>query len=802
MNTARWGRLKTLVADAAEMPAGARRAFVQAQCGGDAELFAEAISLVETSDDLGDFIAKPPTGIVAAALLADEAPDVPSRIGVYRVIRTLGRGGMGTVYLAERDDDAYRGQVAIKVMKRGMDTDEVVRRFRAERQLLATLDHPNIVRLLDGGTTDDGLPYFVMELVEGDPIDEFCRKRALTAMQRVDLFIELLPAVQSAHRNLVVHRDLKPSNILVSDDGRVHLLDFGIAKLLSAPSDGATWHTQATDRPMTPDYASPEQVLGEPVTTSSDVYSLGVLLYELLAGVKPFSLRGLTPSEIERQLRESVPLLPSQAVAARGVQTPSALRVWPESPDRVVRQLRGDLDLIVMTAMHPDPARRYASVDALAEDLRRFRQSLPVSARPDGFAYRASKFVQRHRVAVAAAAAVAVLGGVSMWVIVWQAGEARAQREIAVQRFDDARQLASSYLFELHDAIATLPGSTAARALVVRRSQEYLDRLSQRVEGDPDLQAELATAYARVGDVQWHRYYSHLGQATAALASQQKAMAMRAALLAADPRNAARRLDVASSHVLLGDVLIATGELKRAIGHYRSGLALREEVAAERPGDPAVQYAIAVAHQRLGDNLGNPGFPNIGDTAGSITHYTAMQQVFQKQVAADPSDVRARHSLSIGFEKIGDVRRGAGDLAGAREQYVQALQVREELTSRDPVNPRYRRDLAVAHGKVGLMSEQVGDLASARTRYEQALALRERLAAQDASDAGARFDVATAHRQLANLAWSERRRDTAIRHYRAGLDLATALSKSDPANKDFRDLFESLTGLLARAGVY
>ena len=796
MQPQEWERVKALVGEALERPPVERARFVEMLAQEDENVRREVESLLASHESAGDFIETPATR-EAAGVLSDQAepPAAPSRIGAYRVIGTLGKGGMGSVYLAERTDDAYRKRVAIKVMKRGMDTDEIIRRFRSERQVLAGLDHPHIVRLLDGGTTADGLPYFVMDYVVGETIDEYCRSRRLSLADRLRLFLKVLSAVQSAHRNLVVHRDLKPSNILVTSDGEPKLLDFGIAKVLDPHVfDQTVWETVAYMRPMTPDYASPEQVTGRVITTSSDVYSLGVLLYELLTGSRPYRLGDRRLDEIERAICESQPVRPSTVVSRDTI----AVEAAGLEPRRLRRQLQGDLDTILMTAMQKEPQRRYPTVDAFAEDIRRYLTSLPVLARPDSLTYRAGKFARRHRAGLAATVLVLISLAVGFIATVWQARAAQIQRAKAERRFNDVRKLANAYLFEFHDAIANLPGSTPARALVVKRALEYLDSLAAESEDDPTLRAELATAYAKIGDVQWNRYYANLGNTAGALESQRKALAIRQTLFAANSGSDALKLDLASSHALLGDVLVATGDLRAALAAYQQSLQIREEVAARDPANLQLQRPVAISHQRIGDTLGNPGFANLGDTAGALRHYESMQAVFQNAVKANPGDASARHSLSIGHEKIGDVRRGTGDLDGALQKYEASLTIRRELATQDPANVRLLRDLAVAYGKVGTTAESMGDIARARAEYSEMLGIRQRLASFDAADAGARYDLARAHRVLADLDYRQGHGDDAARHYREALALVRALATADRTNTEFSALLTAVTAGLAR----
>ena len=398
---------------------------------------------------------------------------------------------MGAVYLARRADRQYEKQVAIKLIKRGMDTEAMLRRFRNERQILAGFDHPNIARLLDGDTTEDGLPYFVMEYVEGVPIDEYCDREALDVTARLQLFRQVCAAVSYAHRRAVIHRDLKPSNILVGADGVPKLLDFGIARLLQAGDASESPATMLEQRVMTPEYASPEQLRGEPVTTASDVYSLGVVLYRLLTGQLPYRLKAQSAEDMARTVGQTEPQRPSAVADATSG-----------------RRLRGDLDNIVLMALRKEPERRYPSVEQFSDDIRRHLEARPVLARRDTLAYRAGKFVRRNTAASVAAVLVvlSLVGGIVM--TTWQAQRARAQEAIAIaekaraeRRFNEVRQLARSVMFDYHDAIEDLSGATAIRERLVKDGLAYLDSLAREAGDDPELQRELAAAYDRVGDV-------------------------------------------------------------------------------------------------------------------------------------------------------------------------------------------------------------------------------------------------------------------------------------------------------------
>ncbi|HEX8281442.1 MAG TPA: serine/threonine-protein kinase, partial [Chthoniobacterales bacterium] len=487
MTPERWQRVKEIVADASERAPKERAHFIAAACVDDTALRREVESIVSQSADALERCAER-----IAAPAASHDPVIGTRLGAYEVISEIGRGGMGAVYLARRADREFEKQVAIKVLKRGTDTDEVLRRFRAERQILARLEHPNIARLIDAGTTPDGLPYFVMEHVEGVPITEFARARNLSTRARLELILQVCSAVHFAHQNLVVHRDLKPRNILVTEEGVSKLLDFGIAKLLLDHSDAVQLTIEGGQR-LTPGYASPEQVRGEPVATTSDIYSLGALLYELLAGSPPHKFETGNPSPTE------------------------LFRVVVEQEPARVTSIATDLDTILRKALSKEPQRRYSAVATFADDLRRHLDGRPVRARPATLGYRASKFIARNKLGVAAAALVFLTLAAGVAATLWQAREAQRHARVAQQqaalaqrRFEDVRKLARAVVFDYHDLVASLRGSTPVRERLVRDALDYLDNLSREGSNDRGLLRELGSAYEKIGKIQGNSYYPNL----------------------------------------------------------------------------------------------------------------------------------------------------------------------------------------------------------------------------------------------------------------------------------------------------
>ena len=508
MTPEQWHHVEALFEAALERPREGRADWLAAACE-DAALRDEVLAMLGASERDGPFL-EAPVGVAAAALVADvvadaepDEDDLGRRVGPYRLVEVLGHGGMGAVYLAERADGQFEQRVAVKLLRRDIHTEAFRGRFLAERQILASLDHPHIARLLDGGVTENGRPYYAMEHVAGRPLTRYCDEERLSVRDRLRLFTTVGRAVAYAHQNLVVHRDLKPSNILVSEDAegepQVKLLDFGIAKLLGEPVRPDLPVTRTGLRLMTPEYAAPEQVRGEPISTATDVYQLGVVLFELLAGHRPFALEGRTPAEVERLVCETQPERPSTLVAVPppdGDADPAAVAAARRaSPERLRKALHGDLDRIVLKALRKEPARRYASAAELVADVERFLGGRPVSARPDSLGYRVQTFVRRNRWGVAAAAAFLVLLlGYAVTVSVQQARTA-AERDRAEQEAAEAEAV-SAFLLALlveGDPQADEPRQTAAIQGLLRAAQ---DRLEGAFTDQPRVRAEL---YAILG---------------------------------------------------------------------------------------------------------------------------------------------------------------------------------------------------------------------------------------------------------------------------------------------------------------
>jgi serine/threonine-protein kinase len=699
VDSGRWQQVEELFHAALERPGDERTAFVERSCGGDAELRAEVESLLAASPAADERIG----GAVAEALeLALDGGLEGQELGPYRLTRKIGEGGLATVYLAERADRQYRMQVAVKVVKHGMATADILRRLRQERQILASLQHPNIAQLLDGGTTGEGRPYFVMEYIDGEPVDVHCDRRRLTVRERLGLFRTVCSAVHHAHQNLVIHRDIKPSNVLVSADGVPKLLDFGIAKLLRPEDAQETVARTVTGlRLLTPEYASPEQVRGEPLTTATDQYSLGVLLYRLLTGRPPYRLESGRPQEVERVICGEDPPRPSTVV--RGGRSGA-------------RRLAGDLDNIVLTALRKEPGRRYASVQQLSEDLARHLDSRPVTARRDTFAYRTGKFVRRHRVSVVAAAALlaVLLGGI---VATTRATlTANAQRQRAERHLAESRQVTRFLieLFEISD-----PGEAQGNQVTAR---EILDegaaRIAFELADQPLLRAELMSTMGRV--------YQNLGLLAKARELLEEALDERRRNLGeADPQvavslgevadvvsdegddAAARELleqalsvqrrqlgeehaDVATTLDLLAGVVRHQGEVERAEELYREALAMRRKLLGEdHPDTLDTLDGLAVTLFRK------------HDLDGAEAHF---RQVLELR----------RQSLGEFHPKVAQTRNNLAVLLNARGDFADAeAEIREVLALRLQI-------YGERHPAVAMSYNNLAAILQAQQRFEEA----------------------------------------------------------------------------------
>lgn len=722
MNPERWQQVREVMEDAATLDLPERSRYLDSACATDPELRREVESLLRSHDRAGSkFLGTPAFDLCQPPDTNSRAPGwAGRRIGVYQIMDQLGHGGMGEVYRAARADGQYKKEVAFKVVRGGFDTASVLERFRNERQILASLDHPNIARLMDGGTTEDGIPYLVMEIVEGVPIDNYCDQYRLSVTQRLQLFREVCAAVQYAHQRLIIHRDIKPGNILVTAEGIPKLLDFGIAKIL----DRSTRSETTLAHPMTPEYASPEQIRGEVVTTAADVYSLGVVLYQLLTGRSPYPGDTRLSHDLARAICESEPERPSSVIlkpedvqhdAEVAQLTPAAVSSTREgSTAKLRRRLRGDLDNIVLKALRKEPQRRYTSVEQFAEDMRRHLDGLPVTARKGSWNYHATKFIQRHRAAMAVTAIMGMMLIAGVILIVQQARIARANGQRAEKRFNDVRKLANSLIFELHDSIRDLPGSTPTRKLLVSRALEYLDSLAQQAKGDASLQRELATAYERVGDVLGYPYSANLGNNPGALESYRKALAIRESLVAGRQQDVQLQGELVENYFRIANVLESSGNFNGALETVRKALPITQRMAAGT-SDPALADHLAGSYYYMAGLLGQTG-----DPVGALENYRRAESIREVALQSDRTNLLLNTHLAADYAGMAQSVKRRGDLAQAIQLQGKAVETLEQISSAYPNNVTIREYVAEATNRLASFRQDHGDLAAGLEAYRHA----------------------------------------------------------------------------------
>ncbi len=834
MSDDRDARMREIFFEALDLEGPARDAFLERASAGDTALRAEVEALLDADAAAGRFLDPE---IHAAGGHSEER--VGARLGPYRLQAVIGIGGMGAVYVAERADEEFHKRVAVKILKRGMDTDDVLRRFRVERELLAQLEHPGIARLLDSGTTDDGLPYLVMEYVEGVPIDRYCAEHDLDIDQRIELFRAVCDVVRYAHHNLIVHRDLKPGNILVDGDGRVRLLDFGIAKVLDPSALPASIAVTRPDwRVFTPEYASPEQIRGGRVATASDTYSLGVLLYELLSGRRPYVFSSRTPSEVARLVCDTEPRKPSEVATRAAAPEADSAPTPAADAGGLRRRLAGDLDDIVMKALRKEPDRRYATVDELAEDLRRHQAGLPVTARGDTWTYRAAKYVRRHRLALGAGAAFVALLMVFAVVMSVQAARIALERDHAEREAQAANRtsfLIQRMLFSA-DPFRSRSDSTTVRELL----DDATGYVRAELAGEPALQVRLLSVIARVrishGSFDVADSLLKVAGGLAAR-SLERGSLDRARLDVARAELAARRgrMDEAKRlyagalatfdrdhgsawrerwnvRTQLGMVEMTRGEYDEASGNLQRSLAeaqtsttdLDPEVAEVRTALAYLEYQRGRFHAALGyardavaqlERIYGPDHLKVlralqaratilddgfHDYAASLADKLRCLAIRRKRLGPDHPDV------AIGMVGVGMSGYFTGDLRGAEDYLSRG----DALAARviGPVTPVR----ATAIGFLGIVHYAEGRIETSRSEFERALDIGRR-----SLPAGNRL-LGTLEVYLGQAEYTLGRPAEGERHYRAGARiLEEALGA---AHRNTVWAYLSLASLLAAHG--
>jgi serine/threonine protein kinase len=709
-----WPKVQEIFLRAADLAPAEQSRFLDVACGADSALRRDVEELLA---------ADPHAEAAISALLAETARDalandvIPGgRAGAWRILQEIGRGGMGAVYLAERDDAQFRQRAALKVIRRGMDTDDLLARFHRERQILAALEHPHIARLIDGGSTPDGRPFLAMEYIQGDPIDRYCETRALAIEDRLRLLLQVCDAVSHAHRNLVVHRDLKPGNILIDATGAPKLLDFGMAKILCPDPDTGRTESVA-GRFFTPDYSSPEQVSGARITTASDVYSLGAILYELLSGVKPHRVAGGAPDDWKNAICDDPIPAPSIAAARRNTR-----------PPRWRKRLQGDLDNIVLMALRKDPARRYGSAQQLADDLRRYLECRPVAARRDSVGYRVSKFLRRQRLPVTAAALVvsSLLGGMLIAI-----SQARRAEERAAQIVD----LSNRSLSEIYSLLEHLPGAVAARGQLVKTVLAFLERVSADPGQNQNARLALANAYLRLGDVQGNPDAASLRDMSGALRSYRAGAALLAlpAGRKPGPKLLAVWLDLQQR---IGTILSESGDAPAAVSTLERALEpLRGLTGASmwRRRENSLYLSLARATQQA-------------DSRKALAYATRYFRGAGELSIANPGDLDLRYDLAVAHTQVGYILIGLRDLEGASPHYRESIAIREDLVRRRPDHTAYRRALMLAYEHYAALQANplvanLGNIDLARQYYAKARRLEEQAVA-DPQNLLARYDYA------------------------------------------------------------
>ena len=747
-----WPLAKAIVAQALEQPEIERASFVEERCDGFPDLKAEVDSLIDAHVRAGRFIDEPFVPSVAETDADDaEGPSAlrpGTEVGSYRLLKEIGRGGMGTVYLAERADRAFDKHVAIKIVAGHVAPPELIRRFLEERRILATLDHPNIARVLDAGATADGLPFVVMEYVDGTAIDVHCQERQLPIRRRLTMFRQVCDAVHHAHQRLIVHRDIKPANILVTPDGVPKLLDFGIAKLLE---EGRV-RSDTAIRAFTPESASPEQLRSEPVTVTSDVYSLGALLYRLLTDQKVFDFSSSSDSEIVRMICEREPVAPGEAIARSG---------------RTGARVDRDLDWIALKALRKEPDRRYVSVAQLSEDCERYLTGKPVLAGPDTLGYRTTKFLRRHWVGASAAAAIVVTVAVAGTALYYS--QQRAER-----RFNDVRQLANTLVGELYDSIAEVSGTTSARQLLVTRALGYLDALSREAGGDTSLKVDLADAYQKIGDVQGNPYVANLGDVAGARASYGKLVDLRSSIHQA-LASGQSAIALGMAHSRIGDLDLAQGKYAEAVESYQRALAHLDEA---RGGDGSADDA-AEDRSRV---QGRRGVALTWAGRREEAKAALLEAIRLLQLLNDrPGSSRVvRRGLAVHHANLGDVYHYEGDFERGLESHQRATAIARALLAETPDAITAKRDLVMMLARVGGGLIELGRHDDAVRATEESIAIEEQMVKADPQNVQFQFDLADMYGNLAMSQRATRRLDEALRSIQHSLQISEGAAAKNP----------------------
>jgi eukaryotic-like serine/threonine-protein kinase len=772
--------LEAIFAEAADADSDTRRSLLASRCIGRPRLQVEVEALLASHDQLGGFLGAP-EGEARPEDNEDAEGGNPDRlrigslVGPYRLIEQIGEGGMGNVYLAERADGLFSHRVAIKVTRTSVRDGDTARRFRAERQILASLQHPNIVTLLDGGVTAVGEAYLVMEYVAGAAITRHCRTLGLSLEQRLQLIRQVSSAVQFAHQRGIVHRDLKPGNILVSADGVPKVLDFGVAKLLESSTPGDSTLTRAFPGPLTPNYASPEQLRGLPVTTASDVYALGVLTYEVVTGVRPYDTSGKTLDQVLEMVLETEPSRPS---AAREPAAPSG-----DAPAYSRARLKGDLDAVVLKAMSKEADRRYGSAGELADDLERFLTGKPVVAREPSMGYMLRRVAGRHKAVVTFAAAAVLTIIAALGVAVWQRQVAVRAQARAERRFNETRQLANTLVFKIHDAVAPLAGSTPVRRTIVNEALAYLERLEAESGGDESLQLELSRAYRQIGFIQGNIGSANLGNRSEALKQFEKARRLGLPLALKSGATPGAISNLASVDLVMVPLVKATAGVEAAAVLGREAVAQAEAVVRLGGETPETRgllgralFALALVYH---------------SSLESVPHWQRAKDHYEHDLTARPESEEHQRNVALVCKYLGAVYEAAGDDPAALALQRRALELDERRYAANPTSRQTQFDLATSLSTVGTMIERAGKLEEAASLYSRSLEIRRRLSDSDPEDMLSRARTGYMQMRLALLELSRRRPAVARELAKAAIALQETVVLATKEKTNRRELAAS-----------
>jgi len=737
LSATQWKALSPLLDHALTMSDDARAEWLSSFAEQNPALATQLRVLLEEHRVLAQegFLEKGRFGFPASTELAGQT------LGPYTLISQIGHGGMGSVWLAQRSDGRFERQAAVKFLNIALAGPGAEERFRREGSILGRLAHPHIAELLDAGVSPIGQPYLILEYVDGTTIDKYCDQHKLNLEARLRLFLDVLAAVEHAHANLIVHRDIKPSNVLVSRNGQVKLLDFGIAKLIEGEGQtgAATWLTREGDSALTPQYAAPEQLTGGPVTTATDVYGLGVLLYLLLTGQHPAGPELDCPAELVKAIVETEPVRVSDTITPAGGKTVAEKR--GTTPEKLQRQVRGDMDTIVGKALKKDPQQRYASVNGFADDLQRYLKHEPISARPDTLAYRTAKFVCRNWTMVAGTttALALVLGSLSAGLYV-----ANRERKVAERHFTQVRQLANKFI-ALDQDIRGVPGSTKVRMQMVTDSLEYLTSLGSDIQGDNDLALEIAYAYVRVAHVQGDPTSPNLGQFIEAEASLKNASRFVDPVLAKDPRNP-RALFIATT--IAHDRMILAGnrgdqaeELKDAA----ATVSLIERFMSTRPVEFRDLYSMRYF------------YVNVAGTYIDGRNFDDAMRYSQRALEIVVPGPRANDLRGSALEVLATARWQSGDLDGAQTTALESIELKKTEAESSGGHASLRMNLANGYDLEGMIlgradeEPSLGRSSEALAEFHKALDIAEDLAQKDANDFLSRHHVALASLEIGNI---------------------------------------------------